>query len=275
MFGIPELEKRTFNNDFINNVIVSGEYISNRSCAEHRQTLKDRYAGILPIQNDVPQQQYQINIDVKTNQTSVNADVNESERQITLRSRNMQKELSLTNNNFQYRESGNVYGTSVTFNDAVRPALTYLAEVGVTSLNKLQLRKINVVGFELNTVNPANSVIAWQPASSLINERLIARYQAMLDVSSNIKQHISTLQLADGDYMLTIKYGFHVLEKKADGSSVKGQVIIDLDIARQSAINTDGAIDELCMMHQELFNAFNWCISEEFIRLLNREAGIS
>lgn len=142
------------------------------------------------------------------------------------------------------------------------------------TLNKLHLRKINVVSFELNTVNPANQVLAWQPASSLINERMTARYQAMLDVSPFIKQHISTMQLAEGNYTLAIKYGFNVLDKKADGTVVKGQVIIDLDMVRNSGIITDEVINELNMMHQELFNAFNWCITEEFVNLLNREGGI-
>lgn len=270
MFGIPDIERRTFRNDFINNVIASGVYNNNRSCIEHRETLKQRYADTLPIQNDVPQQQYQIDFDIKTSQTSVRAGVDEHERQLILRSRNMQKELALNNNTLQYRESGNGYGTSVTFNEAIRPALNYLEEAGVKSMNKLHLRKVNVVGFELNSGNPANQVVAWQPATSLIHSRLLAQYQAMTNVSSAIKQHISTMQLVEGDYLLTIKYGFNVLEKKPDGSGVKGQIIIDLEIARLTTIAITSTLEELRFMHQELYNAFNWCISEDFIKLLNQ-----
>lgn len=142
MFGIPSLEKTTFRNDFINNVIVTGFFNNNRSCAEHRQALKDQYSDSLPLQSDVPQQQYNINIDVKTNQTSVQPNVDENERQVVLRSKNMQRELALTNNGFQYQENGSAYGTVATFNDAVTPLLNYLEEVGVDGINKLKLRNL-------------------------------------------------------------------------------------------------------------------------------------
>ena len=269
MFGIPELQKKTYRNDFINNVVVSGLYNNNRSCAEHRQALKERYTELLPIQTDMPQQQYRIDFDVKTNQTSVQANVDEKERQVVLRSKNIQSELTLNNNEFHYRESGSAYGTSTTFNEHVAPTLGFLEESGVTYLNRLKLRKVNVIGFEQRAAEPSQKVITWQPAANLINERLNAQYQAMMSVMPFAKNHVSTLQLADGDYILTIKYGFNVLEKKADDSSAKGQVIIDLEIARQSAINTTNGLEELNMMHKELYNAFCWCISGEYVNLLN------
>lgn len=271
MFGIPVLEKITFRNDFINNVVVRGNYNNNRSCANNRQALKSRYAELLPIQSDTPQQQYNINIDVKTNQTSVNANVDENERQVILRSRNMQRELILTNNEFQYQESGPAYGTSITFNDAVSPTLSFLEETGVANLNKLRLRKVNVVGFELNSSNPTQPVNTWQPVAELINEKLAVQYQAMMGVAPFITQHFNTLQFAEGDYMLTIKYGFNVLEKNVEGSSAKGQVVIDLEITRNIAIAVSETLNELRLMHQELYNAFNWCISERFVNLLNQE----
>ena len=271
MFGIPALEKTTFRNDFINNVIVRGNFNNNRSCAEHRQALKNRYADLLPIQSDTPQQQYNINVDVKTNQTSVNANVDENERQVILRSRNMQRELILTNNEFQYQESGPAYGTSVTFNNAVSPTLDFLEEVGVATLNKLRLRKVNVVGFELNASDPTQPVNPWQPAADLINERLTAQYQAMMGAASFIRQHFNTLQFEEGDYFLSIKYGFNVLEKNIEGSRANGQVIIDLEITRNSAITVTEALNELHLMHQELYNAFNWSISDSFVSLLNQE----
>lgn len=274
MFGIPKVERKVFKRDFLNNVIVVGTYPHNRSCTELRQSLKERYANTLPIQSDNPQQQYKIDIDVKTNQTRVNADIDQHERQLTLRSRNMQKELNLNNNVFQYRENGNGYGTSITFNEAICPVLGYLVESGVELFSRLQLRKINVIAFELNTNNPANRVDAWQPVSSLISSKLIGQYQAMFDVASAIKHHMNTLQLEEDNYLLTIKYGFNVLEKKTDGSSVKGQVILDLEISRQSAIAISETSNELKMMHQELYNAFSWCISEEFVKLLNLEEGV-
>ena len=269
MFGIPELEKKTFRNDFINNVVVSGSYNNNRSCAEHRQALKERYTDLLPIQADMPQQQYRIDFDVKTNQTSVKANVDEKERQVVLRSRNVQSELTLNNNEFHYRESGQAYGTSATFNEHVAPVLGFLEESGVTSLNRLKLRKVNVIGFEQKAAEPSQKVFTWQPAANLISEKLNVQYQAMMGVMPFAKHHVSTLQFADGDYVLTIKYGFNVLEKKADDSSVKGQVIIDLEIARQSAVNTTDGLGELRIMHKELYNAFCWCISGEFVNLLN------
>ncbi len=149
MFGIPEREKVTFHNDFINRVVVAGAYNSNRSCTSQRQALKERYADTLPMQRDSPQQQYRINIDVKTNQTSVDTNVDDQDHQVTLRSKNMQKELTLMNNNFRYQEIGNGYGTSMTFDNAVQPAIDYLQKAGVERLNMMKLQKVNVIGFEM------------------------------------------------------------------------------------------------------------------------------
>ena len=275
MFGIPEREKITFHNDFINRVVVAGAYNSNRSCTTLRQSLKDRYKDSLPLQSDSPQQQYRINIDVKTNQTSVDTNVDDQDHQVTLRSKNMQKELSMMNNSFRYQEIGNGYGTSITFDGAVQPTIDYLKEAGVEQLNMMKLQKVNVVGYEMGRQATTEGVIpAWQPASNLINARLVPQYEAMLGAATNIKQHISNIQLTDGQYVLTIKYGYNITEKKLDGSMVKGQVIVDLEIERKAPVSVDAVADELTLMHKELFNAFLWSISDSFVNLLNQGEGV-
>ena len=271
MFGIPEREKITFRNDFINRVVVAGAYNSNRSCTAQRQSLKYRYKDSLPLQSDSPQQQYRINIDVKTNQTSVDTNVDDQDHQVTLRSKNMQKELTMMNNSFRYQEVANAYGTSVTFDNAVQPTIDYLKEVGVEQLNMMKLQKVNVIGYEMGRQATAEGPIpAWQPASNLINARLVPQYEAMLGAATNIKQHISNMQLIDGQYVLTIKYGYNITEKKADDSMVKGQVIVDLEIERKAPVPIDAVADELTLMHKELYNAFLWSISDNFVNLLNQ-----
>lgn len=271
MFEIPEREKITFHNDFINRVVVAGAYNNNRSCTTNRQALKDRYANTLPLQSDNPQQQYQINFDVRTKQTSVNANVDEQDRQITLRSKNMQKELTLMNNSFRYQEVGDSYGTSVTFDNTVQPAIDYLKGTGITQLNMMKLQKVNVIGYEMGKKDGVESPVPyWQPASNLINVRLVPQYDAMMGVASNIRQHISNLILTDGAYVLTIKYGFRLTEKKPDGSMAKGQVIVDLEIERKTPVAIDAVADELTLMHKELYNAFLWSISDSYVNLLDQ-----
>lgn len=271
MFGIPEREKITFRNDFINRVVVAGAFNNNRSCTEKRQLLKDMYKDSLPLQSDSPQQQYRINIDVKTNQTSVDTNVDDQDHQVTLRSKNMQKELSLMNNSFRYQEVGNAYGTSISFNHAVQPAIDYLKETGVEQLNMMKLQKVNVIGYEMGRQATAEGPIpAWQPASNLINPRLVPQYEAMLGASTSIKQHISNMQLTDGQYILTIKYGYNITERRPDDSIVKGQVIVDMEIERKAPVTIDTVADELTLMHNELYNAFLWSISDNFINLLNQ-----
>lgn len=272
MFGIPEIEKKIFHNDFINRVLVAGAYNANRSCTAQRQSLKERYADTLPIQNDSPQQQYRINIDVKTNQTSVDTNVDEQDHQVILRSKNMQKELSMMNNSFRYHESGVAYGTSVTFDESAQPAIDYLKEVGVEQLNMMKLQKVNAIGYEIGKQPGVEGPIpAWQPASNLINPRLVSQYEGMLDTASKIKRHICNMQLADGEYVLTIKYGFNLIGQKQDGSAVKGQVILDLEIERKAPVSIDAVANELILMHGELYNAFLWSISDNFVKLLNQE----
>lgn len=271
MFGIPEIEKKTFHNDFINRVVVAGAYNSNRSCTAQRQSLKDRYADLLPMQNDSPQQQYQINFDVRTKQTSVNANVDEQDRQIVLRSKNMQKELMLMNNSFRYHEIGDSYGTSVTFDDTVQPAIDYLKEAGVAQLNMMKLQKINIIGYEMGKQEGTEGPVPfWQPAANLINARLMPQYDAMTGVSTNMRQHVSNLQLTDGAYVLTIKYGFRLTERKQDGSMAKGQVIVDLEMERKTPVAIVAVADELTLMHKELFNAFLWSISDSYVNLLDQ-----
>lgn len=271
MFGIPEREKITFRNDFINRVVVAGAFNNNRSCTEKRQLLKDMYKDSLPLQSDSPQQQYRINIDVKTNQTSVDTNVDDQDHQVTLRSKNMQKELSLMNNSFRYQEVGNAYGTSISFDHAVQPAIDYLKETGVEQLNMMKLQKVNVIGYEMGRQATAEGPIpAWQPASNLINPRLVPQYEAMLGASTSIKQHISNMQLTDGQYILTIKYGYNITERRPDDSIVKGRVIVDMEIERKAPVTIDTVADELTLMHNELYNAFLWSISDNFINLLNQ-----
>ena len=185
----------------------------------------------------------------------------------------MQKELNLTNSTFHYRENGMIYGTASTFDNAVKPAFDYLTEVGVEQLNTLQLRKTNAVGFEMKANDGGGPVQPWQTAVNLINPRLVSQFQAMLETATMIKQHISNMQLTDGDYALIINYGFAVTERDAESSNVKGQVILDLEITRKAAVFSNEIIKELERMHQELYNAFRWCISDAYVELLNQEGG--
>ena len=271
MFGIPEIEKKPFQINFINRVVLAAAYNTNRSCTLQRQSLKDRYVEKLPLQNDSPQQQYRINIDVKTNQTSVDTNVDDQDHQVILRSKNMQKELRLNNSSFHYQENGTNYGTSGAFDDAAQPALAYLEESGVEQFNMLRLQKINVIGYEIGKQSEAQaSVPVWQPASSLLNARLLPQYEAMFGTASVIKQHINNMQFKDGQYVLTIKYGFNVTEKKEDGSMAKGQVVLDLQIEKIGPIAINTVAGELTFMHKELYNAFLWSISDSYINLLNQ-----
>ena len=59
-------------------------------------------------------------------------------------------------------------------------------------------------------------------------------------------------------------------KKKPDDSVVKGQVIVDLEIERKAPVAIDAVADELTLMHKELYNAFLWSISDNYVNLLNQ-----
>ena len=54
----------------------------------------------------------------------------------------------------------------------------------------------------------------------------------------------------------------------------KGQVVLDLQIEKKSPVAINAVSEELSLMHKELYNAFLWSISDEFVRLLNIERNV-
>lgn len=269
MFGIENYEKSTLKNNFLKNIIFKLYYKENTSCTSKRSDFIEVLKKDYPIITDGIAQEIAFTIGGQSGKEhSVSIKDNSNAHQVIMRSKDVQKEILLNNELFQYKETGQIYSGSKDFDSCIKNAMDFLQENGTTECKTLSLRKINAVDFTSNDTNN-QEVPTFGPVRELIAPYLLCTYESFKPTNKFIKQNIYTLQLEEKDYTLTIKYGYIISEKSPSNSNIKGQIIIDLLIEKKGTFDINEVKNELEKCHQELYNAFRWCISPKMFNLIN------
>ena len=81
-----------------------------------------------------------------------------------------------------------------------------------------------------------------------------------------IRYNLHDINYEEDDWRLNLKYGLimNPLVKKRDG-----QIIVDIDLFNVGKIDSEKIFETTDKINKEIFNIFNWAISEEALGLLN------
>jgi hypothetical protein len=104
-----------------------------------------------------------------------------------------------------------------------------------------------------------------QAIKRVINSHLLNMYENMGEVNVHLDQQIYSLRLKDGDYQLVIKYGLLVGENNEKEKCAKGQIPIDILIKKLTPTKVEDLEGTLTLCHQQLYNAYCWVLSNEFM----------
>ncbi|WP_225226486.1 TIGR04255 family protein [Phocaeicola intestinalis] len=272
MFGINNYEKCIFKHNFLRNIIFKVHYKENICCTSKRSDFIETFKEDFPIVSDGIAQAISFTLGGQNGkEQSVSVKDDSNAHQVIMRSINAQKELTLNNELLQYKETGLTYSSSNDFNSKINQGIAFLKENGTTECKAFSLRKINIVDFVSNNMEN-EEVSTYDPLRELIAPYLLCMYEDFRSSNKFIKQNIYTIQFEENDYFLTIKYGYIISEKNASSSNIKGQIVIDLSLEKKSSCSIDILLsEELQKCHQELYNAFRWCISPKMFNMINEE----
>lgn len=268
MFGIPFKEEVVYNRNFLNNVIFDATFAVNRKCSANRDDIANEFAAELPIRTDGVSQEIQFSFNAKTKSNSITTRQDEDNRTLILRAKDGQKQLDLTNISMKYQETGAKYKDQKDFDAKVGKGLKFLSQIDVKEFTKISLRKVNIVNFNTSS-NGYVETIGYNAVQDLISPKLLCSFESLVDSIPFMKQHMSTIQFEDADNQLIIRYGTIIDSKQENGRSVKGKVIIDFQLSKMSRVSIQEVDQLLSDYHQELYNAFNWCITEHMLQILN------
>ena len=130
----------------------------------------------------------------------------------------------------------------------------------IENIRRLAIRKINIVEFKISD-NPSEIL------EFLITPELLSNLNYFPNANL-IRQNIHTINYHEDSYRLNLKYGLNV---PPPPNTELGQVLIDIDLFNSSTINVSEIFNIADSINSEIFNIFNWTISENILQLLNEK----
>ena len=270
MFGIKTYNKEQFNHHFIRDVVFTVHFKNNIACTTNRDKFISSLKTEYPTCHDGIAQDISVTLGDDKQGNSVTINRNNDSHQIILRTEDMKKEFVFTNNSLKYKESGHTYNGSQSFNTRLSKALQFLKSNGTESCKILSLRKVNVVDFKSNDNRSQENIPTYVPTCQLLSKKLLPTYESYNECNKYIVQNLQNLSLKDGDYNLEIKYGYLVSEKSENLDYVKGQVVLDLHLARIGNISIQNIDEDLTTLHNTLYDVFRWAITEKMLEILKK-----
>lgn len=255
MFGFNKVPHRSYKKNFLKTVVFQIGYETGIFDKDKRDAIINLFRNQFPRENKTRSSGFQVSF--SDNQTPIVQPISENEG-IELRSADGQKVLGINSTTLSLTISGNVYSNYNSLKNDLEKLNDFLKLNEISQINRLAIRKINIVEFKGDT-NP-NDVL-----NVLINPSLTGN-QNYLPSHEKINHNIHSLNYNEGDAFLNIKYGLNIPPYT---SSRIGQIIIDIDLFKVSRIDNADIFKIADEINSEIFNVFNWVISNKTLSMLN------
>ena len=256
MFGFPPTIHQQFKKNFLKTVIFQISYDENSECIIHKDNIIQLFSAKFPRINKKVTKEFQFSI--RPNEQTPLLQASSDKEGIEMKSDDGQKTIFINKTSFSLTVSGRGYKSFNELKNEIESINEFFQFCNIKVLKKIAIRKINVFDFEL-TDNPSEIL------AHIISPDLLSNIN-YFPKPEEIKQNIQNVIYAKNDYRLILKYGLNI---PPPPNTKLGQVIIDIDLINTS--NTPiGMIFEIAVLiNQEIFNIFNWSISENTKKLLN------
>ena len=255
IFGFNEVQHKDFKNNFLKSVILQLSYNKVLDFQDKRQKIENFFKDLFP-RVGVPTSSG-IHITFKNASTPVLEQVN-NEDKIEMKSLSGQKTLLISNTSIVFTTTGKEYINYVQLESDMCKIQEYFTHCEIKELTRISIRKINIVDFK-NALGDPFTIF-----QSLINTELVGNL-AYFPSSTYLKQNIQNLTFKKDVYTFNIKYGLNMQNPQPD----IGQLLIDFDLILTDKISVTNLFTITDEINQEIFNAFNWVVSENFINLMN------
>lgn len=256
MFGFPNALHKHFNKNFLKTVILQLTFDENLNFIKKKDEIISLFSSDFPRVNPNVTKGIQITFKPKE-QTPILQSLNDEEG-IEMKSIDGQKILSINKSSFSVTISGRSYKNFNSLKQEISKVNEFFNICDISTVKKTAIRKMNIIEFRI-----ANNPI--EILEQIISPDLLSNL-SYFPKSELIKQNIQTVNYVNNEYRLNLKYGLNV---PPPPNTELGQVIIDIDLINLSNTTIDNVFEMASSMNQEIFNVFNWSISDKTLNLLN------
>lgn len=265
MFGFKKIDRSNideFKKNYLRSVVVQVRFDNSFKLDDRIDTFKETFKDEFPRFKE--QSKHSLNVTIGEDETPIIEPSKKVSNGFNLRSESGNKLLSCNTDAVTLNIAGVEYKNFEQLKDFLNKLQNLLESCGLDSLSRVSIRKINIIDFNI----PENEeVTPYQLMEFILNNNLVGKSEA-IPSSSSIEQSIQSLTLQKKSYRLILRYGMIVHSPK----NKKGQVLIDIDCINNNSVAVRNIKSEFESINSEIFNIFNWCLSEEaYKQLLNEK----
>lgn len=261
MFGFEEVDRSViseFKKNYLRNVVLQVKF--DKNCGLHKkiETFKEFFEKDFPRYKEL--KGHELNVTIGKDQTPVVQPSSKVDNGFELRSESGNQLLTCNLDAVTLNIAGNEYSNFEQLKSFITQLQDLLRGCELEKLSRISIRKINIIDFNI----PSNEEInPYELMQYILSKDLVGKGNAILN-SSAILQSIQNLSLAEDESRLNLRYGMLVQNTKDKA----GQIIIDIDYIKQAEVSRIDLVNQFESINSEIFNIFNWCLSEEALKEL-------
>lgn len=256
MFGFKQVDHITYKRNFLKTVTFQFFYSDVADFNEKKLAITKLFKPSFPKSEPATGGVVQMSFGANDRTPIVNTMDSEG---LILKSEDGKKVLSITQNAFTLTINGLVYENFNTLESCITNLNDCLDLLNLETILRLSIRKFNVAEFKSDG-NPMEIM------GLIINPDLTGNMN-YLPNSENIRNNIQTINYQINNNILNIRYGLNMLRNVEE----IGQVIFDIDLIQHESIEKAKVLDYARSANNEIFNVFNWIISDSTKEYLNNE----
>jgi uncharacterized protein (TIGR04255 family) len=252
MFGFQEVGHQEYKKNFLKVVVFSIRFKREKLTEEQIKKINVLFKDTFPRFSKFSDNDVQISF----NNENIQYQKNEQVLKFTNIEGN--KVIHITDNALFFQISGKGYKCFDKIETDLEKISNFLLTQKIDTIDRLAIRKINLIEFT-NSKNPSDVL------TYLLNPNLV-HYLEFLPNRENINHSMHSLNYKNENNFLNIKYGL-IIPSNLTGDS--GQLVLDIDLYKQQNISSKDIVSISKKINQEIFNVFNWLISDETKKILS------
>ncbi len=182
---------------------------------------------------------------------------------IVFSSNSNKSSIGITNDSLTHSIQGADYINFNSFKENQKMILESFDKLDLESLNRVAVRKTNIIEFSLKQDSDANAI---EVAEFVLSQELMSD---TMNIPNNkfVSQCIKTLRFQNEHYNLLLNYGL----VGATNAQTKNHILVDIDLFLEENVLKENLFNEFEKINSEVFNIFIWCMSAESIDYLKSE----
>lgn len=263
MFGFPKSDRPKnfqFNRNFLKSVIFQVKFDNNESVLSSKEKLIKKLEGSYPVHNVLKGVGFGFKLGEE--KTPIIKEVKDHEDAIEFKSKDSNRILNISGDAITLTNLGKGYSNFEGFLDEVVKLRNVFDLCGIKLFTRVAIRKINIIEF---TPPGGNDSMVLEFLPVIFNQAMIDNLM-VFPGREMIKQGVTTLNYVSGDDRMNLRYGLLPLNPKTNRHSV----LLDVDVyTLEKELSTNKLEPKLVAINKEIFDIFNWSLSDEAKEFLN------